>query len=187
MASALTKQEAKLHTVADVKQLETATGEKHQLIDGRIYSMAGASEKHVAITGNINTLLNLHFRANKINCFPYASDLAVYYNDKNYYYPDIAVKCLDGDIKIIVEVLSKSTHPKPINLDDQTIKFQNYILACKGLQEYVLVEQDVMQVVVYRKEDDWTLGHTYREHSIVELKSIGFSTPIEEFYYWVIK
>lgn len=182
MASALTKQEAKLYTIADVKQAEASTNEKYQLIDGRIYSMAGASEKHVAITGNINTLLNMHFRAKKITCFPYASDLAVYYNDKNYYYPDIAVKCLDGDIKIIVEVLSKSTHQ-----DDQTIKFQNYILACKGLQEYVLVEQDVMQVMVYRKEDDWTLGHTYRENSIVELKSIGFSTPIEEFYYWVIK
>lgn len=182
MASAITKQEAGLHTVADVQQLETATGEKYQLIDGRIYVMAGASEKHVAITGNINTLLNLHLRANKIDCFPYASDLAVYYNDKNYYYPDIAVKCRNGEIKIIVEVLSKSTHQ-----DDQTIKFQNYILACQGLQEYVLVEQDMMQVVVYRKEDDWTLGHTYREHSIVKLKSIGFTSPIEEFYYWVMK
>lgn len=81
MPSALSKQEAGLYTLDDVKAAEERTGEKHQLIDGRMYAMAGASEKHVAITGN-----------------PYASDLAVYYKDKNYYYPDVAVKCLNGDI-----------------------------------------------------------------------------------------
>ena len=56
---------------------------------------------------------------------------------------------------IIVEVLSKSTYQH-----DRTTKRFSY-LNLPSLQEYVLVEQDFVDIEVLRQNDDWKSKHYF--------------------------
>lgn len=154
--------------------------EKWELIDGQVYAMGGASSHHVSISLNIASLLKLHLRGKP--CKPYMSDLRVAV-DKNYYYPDVVVDC--GEVNknrlaadkplLITEVLSKSTA-----FLDRTKKLVDY-QSLPSLQEYVLLEQDVMKATVYRRSEQW-VGQVYLAGDVVALQSLDLDVPIEEIY-----
>lgn len=154
--------------------------EKWELIDGQVYAMGGASSHHVSISLNIATLLKLHLRGKP--CKPYISDLRVTV-DKNYYYPDVVVDCgevgknrLSADKPLlIIEVLSKSTA-----FLDRTKKLVDY-QTLSSLQEYVLLEQDMMKATVYRRSEQW-IGQVYLAGEVVTLQSLDLDVPIEEIY-----
>ena len=76
---------------------------------------------------------------------------------------------------IIVEVLSRSTRKV-----DETIKKIAY-LNIPTLQEYVLVEQDVADVEVFRKKDDWRSSH-YFLGDIIEFTSLDIFLDVAEIY-----
>lgn len=90
---------------------------KHEYIEGQVYSMAGASDAHVTIVGNLLSLLRLKIREK--SCRIYFSDMKVFVENANcYFYPDIFVTCDDRDREndylkkypnLIIEVLSEST------------------------------------------------------------------------------
>jgi Uma2 family endonuclease len=88
-------------------------------------------------------------------------------NTDNDYYTDSPV--------IIVEVLSRSTRRI-----DRTIKRQQY-LSIPTLQEYVLIEQDLVDIEVVRLSDDWRSKHYYMGDQIT-FDSIGLTLPVEEIY-----
>lgn len=46
---------------------------KHEYIQGQVYAMAGASDAHVTITGNLFTLLRNHVRGT--GCRVYMADM----------------------------------------------------------------------------------------------------------------
>jgi Uma2 family endonuclease len=87
---------------------------KHEYINGQIYAMAGASDAHVTIAGNLFALLRNHVRGS--GCRVYMADMKAYIETANiFYYPDVMVTC-DGRDRafpnykkypcLIVEVLS---------------------------------------------------------------------------------
>ena len=76
---------------------------------------------------------------------------------------------------IIIEVLSKSTRRT-----DQTIKRTAY-LQIPTLLEYVLIEQDIVDIEVVRKSENWQSKHYFLGDDIC-FDSVGLTLSVEEIY-----
>jgi Uma2 family endonuclease len=159
--------------------------ERHELIDGFVYAMSGGTQNHSAIKLNIGSLIQAHLRGSQ--CRVFNSDLKVnILKTSNYTYPDLSVTCDDLDREstkyitypcLIVEVLSSSTEAY-----DRGKKFEKY-RRNPSLIDYVLVSSEEIAIDIYHKNNagDWVIL-SYREGDHVELKSIGLTVPIEQFY-----
>lgn len=134
---------------------------KSEYVDGVMYAMAGGSERHNLITGNIIAELNIQLR--KTLCKVYPSDLKVRGQDsRKFFYPDVSVICGETQFAdderdivlnpvLIVEVLSEST-----SAFDRGKKFQSY-QQIESLQEYLLVSQDeyVVEHFLRQENEHW--------------------------------
>lgn len=156
---------------------------KHELVAGRIYAMAGASKNHERISGNIYAEFSHHLKSSP--CEAFASDIKVKAGI-NFFYPDVMVVCDDKTTDqhyteypvIIIEVLSQSTYQK-----DRTTKRFAY-LNLPSLLEYVLVEQDFVDIEVLRKNDDWKSKHYFLGDNVY-FESIDLSVSVEDIYHRV--
>lgn len=156
---------------------------KHELIDGQIYAMAGASANHERISVNILTEFRNHLK-NSL-CEPFGSDMKVKAGSK-FFYPDVIVDCQFDESQpyysdnpvIIVEVLSKSTR----RIDETTKRFS--YMNISGLQEYVLIEQDIVDIEVIRRSEGWISKHYYLGERI-HFESIDLTLSVEEIYHRV--
>ena len=145
--------------------------------------MAGASANHERLSGNIYRKFGNHLEGNP--CEPFGSDMKVNVAS-NFFYPDVIVDCdfdesepyFTDSPTIIVEVLSQSTKKK-----DKTTKRFAY-LNLPSLQEYVLIEQDFIDIEVVRRKDDWGSKHYFLGDEVV-FESIGFTLPVAEIYHRV--
>jgi Uma2 family endonuclease len=65
---------------------------KHEYVDGQVYAMAGASDAHVTIMGNLFALLRSHVRGS--GCRVFMADMKAQIQAANcYYYSDVIVTC----------------------------------------------------------------------------------------------
>ena len=117
---------------------------RHEYIGGVIYTMAGGSEEHNLIAGNIFAHLKLSLPD---RCRGFSQDMKVHISrapDERYYYPDVFVTCLPTDRDrfsksepiLVVEVLSPQTARV-----DRGEKFEGY-KTLPSLMEYVLVSRE---------------------------------------------
>jgi Uma2 family endonuclease len=158
---------------------------KYEYRQGEVYAMAGASNNHVLITGNLFALLRFHIRGK--NCRAYIADTKVKIESINtYYYPDIAVSCDERDRNLtqyicypclIVEVLSDSTEGF-----DRGDKFADY-RQLESLQEYVLISQKTKRIDTFLKNEQgqWLLS-SYNESDRLIINTIEFSCQVTEIY-----
>jgi Uma2 family endonuclease len=115
--SALPKQK---WTVEDYLAHEAESEQKHEFVDGEVYAMAKASEKHVLLVNSTSALLYMQLR--KLPCNVYSMDMRLKVEAiGNYNYPDIMVVCGEAQVEnyqgsdtlinptVILEVLSAST------------------------------------------------------------------------------
>lgn len=172
-------------TVAEYLAVEKTSSVKHEYRNGQVYAMAGASNNHVIIAGNLFAILRVGLRGQ--GCRPYISDTKVHIETKNtYYYPDVSVSCDPQESGLqdflaspclIVEVLSDTTEAF-----DRGDKFRDY-RALASLEEYVLVSQKLMAVEVFRRNDSgqWVLS-TYEAGDSVNLQSVDISFDVTELY-----
>ena len=143
----------------DYVSLERQAEYKSEYVDGVMYAMAGGSERHNLIAGNLIAELNVQLR--KVPWRVHPSDLKVRVpNSKKFFYPDVSVVCGETEFAddardvilnpiLVVEVLSESTAAF-----DRGKKFQSY-QQMESLQEYLLVAQDEYVVEHYlRQEND---------------------------------
>ncbi|MGB3637010.1 MAG: Uma2 family endonuclease [Rivularia sp. (in: cyanobacteria)] len=178
-------------TIDEYFKLEQTSQIRHEYVDGEVFAMAGASEEHNLITGNIYTLLRSHLRGTP--CRTFASDMKVKVKVQKadiFYYPDVLVTCDPNDNekyfktspKLIVEVLSNST--KTIDKREKRLNYQNI----ESLQEYVLISQDETKVEVYRKDiqGNWSMQTLGKEDEL-HLYSIDLTLKMAEVYEDVIK
>ena len=171
-------------SVADYLKQEKVSPFRHEYVDGVIHAMAGSSDNHARIAVNITTALSIHLR--DLACEPFAGNIKVRVTSKVYYYPDILVSCEENPENayfrnkpiLIVEVTSPST--KHIDRREKLL----FYLQMKSLQEYVIVDQDKMNVEVHRRRADgtWITYYFDEPDETVELASVELNLPITEIY-----
>lgn len=156
---------------------------KHELIEGRVFAIAGASKNHERIVQNLTREFGVHLKDS--SCEPFGSDLKIRVRD-NFYYPDLLVDCDVDESEtyytqtpvLIVEVVSKTSRKT-----DEQHKFLEYI-NIPSLHEYVMIEQDYVDVTVCRKSEGWRAMHYFLGDDIV-FESIDLSLPVTEIYHRV--
>ena len=79
---------------------------------------------------------------------------------------------------LLVEVLSRSTRQT-----DKGSKLTEY-LALDSLQEYVLIEQDFVEIQVLRRRNNWRMESYYLGQAIT-LESVGTELTVEAIYHKV--
>ena len=156
---------------------------KHEYIESSVYAMAGASKNHESISANVLAEIRQHLK--NTPCRPFGSDVKIKVGT-HFFYPDMMVVCEDKTKHqyytespiLIVEVLSKSTRRK----DETTKRFAYQTLA--SLQEYVLIEQDIVDVEICRRSEGWIPYHYFLGDE-AEFKSLELKLAVEEIYRWV--
>jgi Uma2 family endonuclease len=138
-------------------QLEAASDVRYEYIDGQVYAMGSSALNHNRIAMNVAVGFSNHLKGT--SCETFSADMKVLIGN-DYVYPDVVVDChATGNMLvspvIIVEVLSKSTRKK-----DTTQKLIRYI-NLPSLQEYVLIEQDIVSVQVFRRVKAWQPDYYY--------------------------
>ncbi len=154
---------------------------KHEFIDGSVYAMAGASADHGRIAGNLFAAFLRHLQGRNSPCEPFQADMKVK-TGKKFFYPDVLVACEQEENDyyrnaplLIVEVVSQSTRKA-----DNTVKRLSY-QNIPSLQEYVLIEQDFVDVEVCRRTNNWRPEHYYLGDA-VHFASIDLTLPVEDIY-----
>ena len=156
---------------------------KHEYLDGNVYAMAGASENHNLLALNIASELRNKLKGTP--CRTFIADMKVK-APQAFFYPDVLVVCeRDNENEyyksapvIVIEVLSKATRRY-----DQTVKRQRY-QALPSLEEYVLIEQDKGEVVVFHRRDGWQSAYYYLGDEI-HFYSVDVTVAVENIYYQV--
>ena len=182
------------NTSDKISEQEYLEGEKvsdirHEYIDGYVYAMAGTSINHNRIVRNFSRKIGNSLEEKKSPCEVFSENIKVraYDIDSKFFYPDNVVTCDTEDNEneyyinspvIIVEVLSESTREY-----DLTTK-KGYYFNIPTLQEYVVIEQDICQVMVFRKSNDWKIEFYFFGNSIT-FESIDVTLSVLDIYYQV--
>lgn len=174
---------------ADYLTMEQVSPVKHEYFDGEIFQMAGASERHNNIAGNIYG--ELYNQLKKRPCKVYQNDMRLYIEREGaYVYPDVMVVCGKPEIKkyknldnilnpvLIVEVFSESTADY-----DKSTKFEQY-RTIESFKEYLLVSQDAKQIIRYTKQPDgsWVLMDFIGDKTEIRLSSIECTLSMKDIY-----
>jgi Uma2 family endonuclease len=157
---------------------------RHEYVEGHVYAMAGASDDHNRIAGNIFSFLHAALRGKP--CEPFINDMkAKIQLASAFYYPDVLVACDPTDREkyyrerpvVIVEVLSPETRRT-----DEREKAIAYRLV-SSVEVYVLVEQDRLRITALRRaNNDWNREVIEGRTAAVKLECLGVEIPMERIY-----
>jgi Uma2 family endonuclease len=173
-------------TADEYINLEEHSPIKHEYIDGQVYAMAGSTDTHNIIAGNLFTLIRNHLRGT--NCRVFFADIKARLEEKNcFYYPDLLVTCHPEDRdtptykrfpKLIIEVLSDSTEAF-----DRGDKFHDY-QTLVSLEEYILVNSKNQRVETFRRQENncWRFETYNPTQPRIALHSINLEVDISEVY-----
>lgn len=138
-------------------RFEREAAERHELIDGEIVAMAGATRRHNVLCGRLHDAIRPPLGDGP--CILERSDqrLGVLAGGKGWvgYYPDFAVYCTeevhpdDPDTRVnptlLVEVTSKTTEKK-----DRGVKLEDY-LQIGSLDEYLIVSHERRELELWTR------------------------------------
>ncbi len=172
-------------TADDYLAWEPAQRDRHEYLDGEVFAMAGAEDRHAIVAGNVGIALRQHLSGSP--CRTYMSDMRLHVAAANsYFYPDVLVTCsaLDAaspqvktEPRLIIEVLSPSTAAY-----DRGLKFSHY-RSLASLEEYVLIDLDTRSTDDYRKGADglWVL-HPFARGESVSLASVALTLSAAQLF-----
>lgn len=159
---------------------------RHEYVDGFVYAMAGASDEHNRIAGNIFAELRARLRGKR--CEAFINDMKVkippVFADA-FYYPDVLVACDPTDNAkyfrerptVIVEVLSPETERS--DRREKAIAYRQI----STIQNYVLIEQDRLAVtVLHRAEPGWRKEELAGPDAVLRLACLGVELPFAAIY-----
>ncbi len=182
---------SKMVTLEMYFQAEAKSLTKHEYHNGIIVPMAGAKLKHNRLAGRTLQQLENFVEVNDLPFIVSNSDTKIRIEAFNkVVYPDSVVLCdtpqyfnnrQDTILNplVVIEVLSDST-----DSNDRTTKFELY-RSIPSFQEYVLVYQDRLQVVVWTKQRNgtWILQDYIGVGAMATLHSLpGFQFSLERLY-----
>ena len=186
------------YTTEEYLEIDRATDERYEYVDGRIYQMAGESGEHGDICTNLvaeirpqlkdkgcrvrskDTKVRSGALSNKGNpvmkgmfSFP---DVVVIWGEPEYHdkHRDIIL-----NPKVIIEVLSDSTEQF-----DRTDKFMRYRMLNPTLTDYILVSQDAPIVEHFARQEDnsWKLYTFVGLDKTFVIESISCQLKLTEIY-----
>ncbi|MEZ4608399.1 MAG: Uma2 family endonuclease [Deinococcales bacterium] len=170
-------------TVEEYLEGEKIAQERHEYISGRIYAMAGATEEHNLIAGNV--FASLRSEALKKACKVFMSDMKLRTHPEVFYYPDVMLICDQEDRGryfkelpcVIVEVLSSSTAT-----NDKREKLSAY-QSLSSLQAYILIDSHKREILAYyRMGDMWQERLYFQGQGQLEIPCLEMSLDFESIY-----
>ena len=183
---------SKTYSLDDYLELETASTERHEYIDGEIVLMTGGTPNHNRIIRNLCTWLTVGLRDHPYEVF--VADQRLWIPQRKLYtYPDVMV--VEGELVyqenrndiltnpcFMVEVLSKSTRDY-----DRGDKFLSY-RTIPTFREYVLVDQYTYHVEHYAKSDEkrWIFQEYDGASERLDLITIPWTISFQDLYSNVI-
>ncbi len=155
---------------------------RHEYVDGEVYAIVGASDRHGLIAGNLHSALNLRLPD---RCQVFMADMQVRIQTAErdiFYYPDVLVSCDPGDREryyrerpcLVIEVLSP--HSERLDRFEKSLFYRQL----DALEEYVLVAQDYRQLEIFRRAEQWQA--TKYTQGAVPLHSVDLSVTVDEIY-----
>jgi Uma2 family endonuclease len=159
-----------------------------EFLDGEVFAMAGGSEAHNLIAGNVYGELRTAFKGRP--CYVYSSDMKVRIESANLgTYPDVIAVCgerlfWDGrrdlitNPTLIVEVLSDSTESY-----DRGDKFA-YYRSLPSLRAYLLLSQRRVGAELFLRQPggDWLLSAYSDLNADIPLTVLDTVLPLAEVY-----
>jgi Uma2 family endonuclease len=174
----------KLISVADYLAGERDSQARHEYLGGIVYAMAGGTNLHNLLAGNL-------FAANALRgqpCKPYNSETKVRIQSSTqvrFYYPDAMVVCqknapdevFQDQPVVLAEVLSSSTRRV-----DEGEKKDAY-LTIPSLSVYLLVEQQAMVITAFRRTEQGFVREVYEgPDAVIPLEAIGCELALADIY-----
>lgn len=147
-------------SVDEYLEYEEQSQSRHEYVRGQLFAMAGATDAHNIIAGNLHAALHGYLAGS--GCKVYIHDMKVRVEEADcFYYPDIMVTCEPFQSRsvfkampiLIIEVLSKST--RQIDKREKLLAYREL----PTLKYYVLVHQNRCRIEFYMRtgSDEWTL------------------------------
>ncbi|MDQ3131771.1 MAG: Uma2 family endonuclease [Acidobacteriota bacterium] len=178
---------AKLKTKLDIEEYfegELLSETRHEFIYGEVFAMAGASDSHGVIVGNIFGNIWTHLKNSR--CQPFAENMKLKADAQTFYYPDVIVACDEPpksayyreEPVLLVEVLSPTT--ERTDRKEKLAVYKNIA----SLREYLIVSQEKISVEVHRKlaDETWQTEIYDETDAEIMLDSIDFNLPLDEIY-----
>ena len=158
---------------------------KHEYVDGQVYALAGAADRHNRVSGNL--FFRLRGAAGVSPCRVYMNDMKVRIQgdlSSRFYYPDVMVTCDLSDTEdyfktspcLIAEVLSPRTQGT-----DRREKLFAY-QSIPSLNYYLIVEPDERFVELYRRDEQGWWYHEFREDGVLKLGCPKLELSLEHIY-----
>lgn len=176
-------------SVRDYLEYERIAPERHEFLDGNVYTMAGENSHHSTICFNLYAITGNGLRGK--SCRGFSPNMKVGTNNQGLYaYPDLTIVCGQPEFYdekedvllnpiVIYEVLSPSTE-----CYDRVEKFLHYTNYIESLQDCVLISQDQPLIEHYAKQSNgiWQKSETEGLNSIFYLPTIGCEIALVELY-----
>lgn len=164
---------------------EMMAEDRHEFVNGEVMAMAGASDDHELVAGNLFAAIHGHLRGT--GCRVYKGDMKLRFRAGESidltYYPDVMVSCDSADDhslykerpRLLIEVMSdfKQDHFEKLFIYQQI----------ESLEEYLIISQDPTEprAWIYRRGEQWAMPKPIREGEI-GLVSIGLTLRLEDLY-----
>jgi Uma2 family endonuclease len=170
-------------SVEDYLEGEKDNPIRHEYVDGCVYAMAGASDRHIRASLNIASRLNEHLVDGP--CEVFISDMKLKVAPNTYYYPDVIVCCdspppdpyFREQPVLIVEVMSPSTDR--IDHHEKLVAYKRM----PSLREYVLISRDQVRIEVHRRVgDEWRRDMLTKATDSLKLDSVSLSIKVADVY-----
>jgi Uma2 family endonuclease len=172
-------------TVDEYLEGEQHSEVRHEYFDGRVFAMAGASDTHELIAGNLFAALHAHLKGKPCQVFKDGMKLRLQLTSRDlFYYPDVMVVCDPADAHrffrekpcLLVEVLSEDENK---DLVEKYFAYQRI----PSLEEYVVVSQDKAkpEVRIFRRAEGWEPGETNHAGEFT-LRSISLTLKFSDIY-----
>ncbi len=174
-------------------EMEYASMERHEYVDGKIRTMPYTSENHQRIVSALIRLLGNFFLESNMEVFPSDKLILVddcnrtFYPDTTIFPPEIEYRDYRGKMKaalnplVVIEVLSEST--EHIDRGEKWLCYQTI----PSLRQYVLVSQEAMVVETYSRRsagEEWVYKSFEGENAEVPIGECKIS--MKEIYRKVV-
>ncbi len=170
-------------TVAEYLETERRSSVKREYVQGRVYALAGASERHARLVTNLVGLL--WSVARKTGCWVYAADMKLRVGQDRFYYPDVMVVCDPEDREEYYHdaPVLRGRGPLPHYGEGGPAGEAAGLPGHPHLLGYLLLDSDRAHADSYRRDAD---GLWWREElrgaGVVKVDGLGTDPDLEEVY-----